>query len=315
MSTTVTTPQTHAKLLSGDHRIAAAILRQRVIAILAESVSIRRLMAFSGDGSGLGSAVIRQLYAQMGAGIPMETADETGTLTPISITVDTGDLTLGRHGLEAHESFLAQITQREGVDWSVDDLVMQIPATFEAEFMDGVGEIPSTFSSGVGSTGVDASMDDMYDLTYEFDLQDGVAGPLIGLFHGQQIADIKESKRGEPADWIKAEDQVAFKAPGYQGELLGISMFKSNRVKNDLTDVWGGVWTPDAVRYTIAGAGIRNIKGLSSNAILIPELGLIIDWGSDSNGALSKLYVNCWYGVGIDAQGQLKARYLRSDAP
>jgi len=314
MATTVTTPQTHAKLLSAEHRIASATLRQELLMILADAVSIRRLLMFVGDVSGLGTATYRQLYAQMGAGIPMEGASETGTLTAIGVDVDYRDITLGRHGLEAHETFLAQITQRQGVDWSISDLARNIAATFEAEFMDSLATLIATFSNGVGSTGVDASMDDMYDLTYEFDLQDGVNGPLLGLFHGRQIADLKESKRGEPADWIKDESQVAFKAPGYQGELLGVSMFKSNRVTSDGTDRWGAAWTPRAIAYTIAQSGISNIRGLSQWAVLIQELGLILDWASDSNGALSKFFANTHYGMSIGTQGQLEGRYFQTDA-
>ena len=46
----------------------------------------------------------------------------------------------------------------------------------------------------------------------------------------------------------------------------------------------------------------------------LPELGIIMDWGSDSNGALSKFYVNCWYGIAIGDQGQKEIRYFRTDA-
>jgi hypothetical protein len=313
-ATTLTAPWTHAGFLSGSHRLAAATMRQKVIAILADRVSLRRLIAFAGDASGLGSTVMRSLYSQMGAGIPMENPAEAGVLTPIQLTVDYRDITLGRHGLEAHETFLAQITQRQGIDVSLDDMAAMIADTFEAEFSDSVATLIASASSGVGTSGMDASMDDLYDATYAFDLQDGADGPLIGVLHGRQVADIKESKRGEPADWLKDETQVAFKAPGYQGEILGIAMFKSNRVTSDGTDRWGGIFTPRAMGYAIAGQGINNVRGLSQWAVKLPELGIIMDWGSDSNGALSKFYVNCWYGIAIGDQGQKEIRYFRTDA-
>jgi len=313
-ATTMTNPLTHAGFLTAGHRVAAAYLNQKAIEILADRVALRRLITFAGDASGLRSTVMRSLYAQMGAGLPMESLAETGTLTPITVVADYRDITLGRHGLESHETFLAQITGQSGMDLSLDDFALQIADTFEAEFSDAVATKVATYTSGVGSTGVNASMDDLYDGTYEFDKQDGARGPLIGVFHGQQIADIKESKRGEPAEWIKDESQVAFKAPDYQGEIIGIRAFKSNRITSDGTDRWGGIFTPRAMGYSIAGQGIRNIRGLSQWAVLLPELGIILDWGSDSNGALSKLIVNCWFGVDIGDQGQKEGRYFRTDA-
>ncbi|MFA5895905.1 MAG: hypothetical protein WC985_03260 [Thermoplasmata archaeon] len=313
-ATVMASPQTHAGLLTATHRLAAAYLNQAVIAILADRVALRRLLTFAGDASGLSSTVLKSLYMQMGAGIPMENPAENGALTPITITADYRNITLGRHGFEACESWLPQITGRPGIDWDLDTLATQIADTFEAEFSDSVATLIATFASGVGTSGVDASMDDLYDATYAFDLQDGVEGPLLGVLHGRQIADLKESKRGEPADWIKDESQVAFKAPGYQGELIGVSMFKSGRVTSDGTDRWGAIFTPRAIGYAIAGNGIRNIRGLTQNAILIPAIGMILDFKSDGNLATSTLQGNDWYGMAIGDQGDKEGRYFRTDA-
>jgi hypothetical protein len=156
--------------------------------------------------------------------------------------------------------------------------------------------------------------DDFYDATYEFDLIDGSLGPLLSMLHGRQIADLKESKRGEPAEWIKDESQVSYKAEGYQGTLLNVPIFRSQRVTSDGTDRWGGIWAPGSIAYTMAGAGIANVRGLSHHAILLPELGMILDWDSDSNGALSKFYANCHFGLAVGDQGQLRGRYIRTDA-
>lgn len=314
MATVITTPWTNAKFLAGGSRLAAAYLQQKVLGILADRVTIRRFLPFVGDPSGSGSDTWRQLYSQLGPGIPMESVAEAGTLTAIGITVDYRDITLGRHGLEAHESFLGQITGRPGLDMDLDMLAASLLDTYEAEFMDSVATIVATAATSVGTSGSDMVMDDLYDATYFFDLQDGFEGDLIGVVHGRQIADLKESKRGEPADWVKAEDQVAFKAPGFQGQILGANMFKSNRITSDGTNRLGAVFGPRAIAYTAARAGIQRVKGLSSNAILLNEPGIILDWDSDSNGALSKFFANAWYGLAIGDQGQKEICGVATDA-
>lgn len=315
MSTAVTAPWLNSGFLTANHRLAAATLRQKVIAILADRVSIRRFLTYAGDGSGMGSAVLRSLYSTMGASIAMQSLTEVEAMTPVDLTTNVRDITLGRHGVEAHESWLARVTERDGIDMSLDVLASLIAETWEAEFMDSIATLVATASSTVGTSGVDASMDDIYDATYLFDLQDGAEGPLIGLLHGRQIADIKESKRGEPAEWIRDEAQVAFKAPGYQGTLLDIAMFKSNRITSDGTDRKGAIFTPRAIAYSVATSGVARVAtGLSQWAFMIPEIGLICDFGADQNTAKQKFFAQGWYGAAIGEEGQKEIVGVVTDA-
>lgn len=313
---TVTTPWTHAKFETAEHRLAVSLLNKEVQLIMANHVTLRRVgCQFFGDMDGAGADTFRALYANMGWGISFESVGENDSLTPISLTVLNAEIALGRFGLAIDETYLAQITARPGKDAGIEMVAAGAALSWEATFQDALATVIQDADTDVGTPGADAAMDDVYDVTYEFDQEDGADGPLIGMFHGRQIADIKESKRGEPGEWIKDESQLEFKSSGFQGQLVGISMFKDNRVAASGGDRHGAVWMPGAIGYTIAGsAALARVAAKLGDAMVVTDPAMIVQWDSTSRDAETNLNINAYFGLEImEDEGQRKLRGFVTD--
>lgn len=319
MASTLTAPIRHTAaggavdLTTAGHRLAVAQLAQEVTQYLADRLSLRRFCQFAGDISGAGSNTGRQLYAQIGFGQTASSLSEGGSLSPSTVTVDYTDVQVGERGIEWDETFLAQITGRPGLDLSLEQLAALAADTYEATFAADVASLIATASSSVGSTGVDMSMDDWYDAIYFHHLQDGQDGQLAAVLHGRQIADLAESKRGEPAEWTKATNQRAWTGDSFQGELGGVPVVKCNRITASGGDRHGGMFSARAMRYMTAQAALPRIRGLSSRALIVPDPGIVIDFGSTFGTVTSKLMLYFVYGMSIGDQGQKEIVRISTD--
>lgn len=320
MASTLTAPLRHTPtggavdLETAGHRQGQALLEKEVALYLAEKASLRRMCLYVGDISGSASDTFRELYAQIGFGLSAAALAEGGTITPSTVNVDYTDIQVGQRGLLVNETFLAQITGRQGKDLDLEMLARMAGDTYEATFSDDVADLVATASSTVGSTGVDMSMDDFYDGIYFHTLQDGQDNTLAAVLHGRQVADLIESKRGEPAEWVKDTNIQAWTGMESQGVLAGVPVFKNNRIYSDGADRYGGMFTPRAMRYANAQAALSSIKGLSSRAMIIPNPGIVVDFGGVFGVATTGISLYFVYGLAIGDQGQKEIVGIVTDA-
>lgn len=310
MASTLTAPLRHTPtggavdLETAGHRMAQVLLQQEITQYLAERASMRRLCMYVGDVSGSTSDTYRQLYAQIGFGMSAASLAEGGTITPSTVTVDYTDVQVGQRGTLVNETWLAQLTGRPGTDLDLTMVAMLAGDTYEATFGDDVAAQIATASNTVGSSGVDMSMDDHYDAIYYHILQSGQSGPLVAVYHGRQVADLVESKRGEPAEWVKDTTQTAWTGMEMQGVLAGVPVLKNNRITAAGGNRLGGMFSPRAIRYATAQASLARIRGLTSNAIIIPDPGIVIDFGGVFGVATTGVSLYFVYGLNVGDQGQ-----------
>ena len=89
-----------------------------------------------------------------------------------------------------------------------------------------------SITDSVGTTGVDLSVDDIYDA--QFALNDNTAqGPYSCVLHPVQMNDFRASLRGEAGAMQfnpASVEQLATKGPGFQGSWNGINFWQSDQV-------------------------------------------------------------------------------------
>jgi hypothetical protein len=307
---TITAPS-----LTEKHRLEALYAAGRVQLIMADMVSLRRFCDFIGDVSGSGTDTLRVLYGGWGPHLTFETlAEGVGTATAKNLSLDYADIDVDYRALEVTQSFKARLTERSG-DVGLDTVIDGAVQSWEATFTNELCSLFPSLTTIVGTSGVDASMDDFYDATFEFDLEDGADGPLVGALHGRQIADLKTSKRGEPAEWIKDESQLAFKAPGFQGNLLGVDVIKTNRVTAAGGNRLGAIWMPGTFGYDVGGAeGLLKLIRGAADWMIMGDPPILIVWGRNDNGGILKVNMHTVFGMGIlGTQGQRKGVQFRTD--
>jgi len=320
MASTLTAPLRHTPaggtvdLETAGHRQAQALLEKEVALYLAEKASLRRMCMYVGDVSGSTSDTFRELYAQIGFGLSASSLAEGGTITPSTVVVDYTDIQVGQRGLLVNETWLAQLTGRQGKDLDLEMIARMAGDTYEATFSDDVAALIATAATDVGTPGVDMSMDDFYDAIYFHTLQDGQDNSLAAVLHGRQIADLIESKRGEPAEWVKDQNIQAWTGMESQGILAGVPVYKNNRITSAGGDRHGGMFSPRAMRYANAQAALSSIKGLSSRALIIPNPGIVIDFGGVFGVATTGVSLYFVYGLAIGDQGQKEIVGIVTDA-
>lgn len=115
------------------------------------------------------------------------------------------------------------------------------------------GLFPSITDS-VGSTGVDLSVDDIFDA--QFALNDNTAqGPYTAVLHPVQMNDFRASLRGEAGAMQfnpATAEQLATKGPGFQGSWNGINFWQSNQVTESGGNKLGCMFADGCFAYSEA---------------------------------------------------------------
>lgn len=284
------------------HRQAYQYAEQLIRLKLMDSMTLRGLgvsgMGIDVAGSGSDTARLRY-YDDIGAGLSMTSRTEVQSITGSTLTATTSDITTGRYGLRFDQSYESQIYAGGG-EIDPEGLAASIVASFEATWMDVLAGLFSSFTNSVGSSGVDMSFDDYLDIVYYFDLLEADAGPLYGLFHGQQLRDLKASVRNEPNfQFPEITQELLRQRPvGYQFDFLGISVHKSSRVTASGGNRIGAVWGPGAIEWA-KGSTDNVVTKNPARTIRPPGVPLLVEVDADPDTATTKVYGNAWLGMAI----------------
>lgn len=296
-------PVSAAGLLTENHLVAAALAEQRVRLLVADRVSVRNTpwMSFTGDLAGRGSKVSRVRFAGLGASLTMTTVtNEDDEATPSSVTLAKSDVTIGRHVVAITETQLAQILTPDG-DLDPDALGMTFAETWEAKFMDVLVDTMDDFGTDIVNTSADdASMDDIYDAIDEFEEND-IDGPIIAALAGKQIGDIRDSSRVEGgAVPLRTEIQALQGMQGFQFEILGINVFRVNKVKTSGGSRHGAMWAPGALGWNM---GSTSKVKTSFGATRPAGLPLVIGYDFNEKAATVDVVANAYFGEAIIYDG------------
>ena len=298
-------PISEANLLAQNWVLAAALAEARVRRLIADRVSMRTVAVdFVGDIAGTNSKTSRTRRAGLGHSLSMTTAaTETEVGSATSVTVEVGDVTVGRHYLILEETQLAQIVLPDG-DLDPDGLAMTFGESWEGKFMDVLADTIDDFSTDIVNTSVNpASVDDLYDTVDEFETND-IDGPIFGALAGKQISDIRQSFRAEGGPLqFRTDVQELQGMAGFQFEVLDLNIFRVNRVKTTAGSREGAFWAPGALGWNM-GSTTRVKTGFG--AIKPAGLPLVVDFDFAPKGGTVEIVGNAYFGEAIlyDALGR-----------
>lgn len=201
---------------------------------------------------GRGSATVKvSTVGLMGFNLPVTTAEGSST-SPTALTDGSATLAIARKSKQYTASTLARLVDATGVvsaaSFAAD--AVQSAMTF---LLFQLAQLVDNFSNVVGSTGVNASLENLLDMITALEIAKA-RGPYLGIFHPRAWGDIRTDvalNSGGAVQW-NADSQAMLgmmQGLGYQGRFFGVDVLTTTHVLDDGTDVWGGVFGRGALVY------------------------------------------------------------------
>ena len=189
----------------------------------------------------------------LGTALDFVTVAEGAELPRTGLTFSSVNLQIGRMGVAVGQTDIARLTNAYGqVD--VMGLGAAMANGFRNKFTSQVAGLSSGFSNSVGSTGVNLSVTTMLTGMTTLELNAFVGASMHGVFHGQQLADFRDSLRSEtgPMQYIPAtQEQVLMFGSGFRGRWGPLDLYSHSRVPtaNAGADYLGMILADGAIHW------------------------------------------------------------------
>lgn len=283
--------------LSGSARLAA-ILAKEIELTLADRASLHKhpSIKFMGNVVGSGSNVIQTPIIGLDGYDTMSSPADGSAVSNTALTETNANITVARRALQYSISDLANLTDSVGLN--VQRLAQSMVGSAQMTFQTLLCDVTDNFTSTVGTSGVDMTVDDFFSAQFTLTLA-SVPGPYICILHPRQLADLQSSLRAEagPNQYVAAtQDMLSIKGQGFSGMFNGVDIFVSSKVPtaNAGADRAGGMFGYGAVGYAegspfaITGAG----------GIVAPAgTPIVVEFERDASSALTKIVGNYYVGV------------------
>ena len=293
----------------------AAQIHEALGLLLDGVVDLRRVVRYRGNIAQLGSAVSR--FAQVRLDDSMAADTELGTVANTDHSTAKADVTIARQDLQREYSHLLALTRAAG-QFGPDPVLMARDAYNAGmlRFAAMIAGLHATVSTEVGATGVNLSVDTIYDGVFALNLNNAEMAGLTSLLHGQQINDFRTSLRGEADITLEPAGLNALMAQpiGFKFGWRGINFWQSDQVPtaNAGADRDGCICAPGAFAYADADpAALASLPGIDV-ASLVPGVPIWTQFGHNaSQGSFTATYN--WY-LGVGEEEDLRAVRVISDA-
>jgi len=289
-------PITNAGLIP-DLRLATA-LDAALRVILHDQMSIRTtgsiLNLGSINGSGSSDATIR--YAGLDGLDDFNAIGEIAAVAETPFVTANAQIAVGRCALRRDISDLAVMT---GLSTDIDPmrLAQSMVGGYEQFFNTLVAGAINTLPTIVGAAGVDMSVDDYYDAVFALEVA-SVPGPYYCLLSPTQLANFQESLRAEggAAQWQPATAaMLQIKGQGYQGNFLGVDIYRSDKVLTDGGgDDHGGMWGLGALGYK-TGSVVNPVGGFVTS----PGSEIVVEFERVAAAATTQIVGHGYVGLSV----------------
>lgn len=290
--------------LQSDLRMASRLGLQ-VLTILQDTADIIDTGALFpvGTVNGFGSATISVPFAGLHNDRMAATAAEDTAIGGTALADSSVDLSVVRHAIAREITDLAQITATGAGDIQLQKLAESLVTSARLGVMDDIAAAIDSFTSSVGTSASDMTVDDFFDAVFTLELAN-CPGPFYCLLSPRQLADFQESLRAEggalqyqaaTADLLNAKPQ------GFQGRFANVDIYRSAYVDNDGTDDKGGMWSTGAIGWATGQVPPPRAGGTIFQEVL-PWLALEFD--RDPSKAVSSVIAHAYYGVGVIEQAR-----------
>jgi hypothetical protein len=172
-------------------------------------------------------------------------------------------------------------------------------------FQTALCDVIDNFSSSVGTSGVDLSVDDIFSAMFQLTLS-SVPGPYVCVLHPRQMADFQSSLRAEygATMWQPATaEMLQIRGPGLAGTWGGVEFFTSSKVPtaNAGADRAGAMFGRGAVGYVegspfpiVGAAGVVTPAGSP----------VVVEFDRIVGGGTTSILASYYLGLGILEQGR-----------
>lgn len=281
----------------GDLRLPA-ILAAEIDLLIADRTWLwgHPALMYRGDIGGAGSDTIKRPLIGLGGYDEMAAVAENASVATTALTDSSVTLAIARQALQRSVSDLARLTDPASGMINVSALAADMVASAMARFTSMIAALGSGFSSSVGSTGVNLSVDNWFSAVLTLELAN-VDGPYAAFLHGQQIGDLRTSLRSEtgPLQFVPATSEVIQRVgQAAVGSFLGVDILRVNRIPtaNAGADRAGMMIGSGAIQWADAAVPGLGIGGFTTGG----RVSVSVD--RDSSAAITKIVGDYYVGVG-----------------
>jgi hypothetical protein len=291
--------------LEGGGLRLAAMIEAEVRALLADNASIRQsgALLFAGDVANIGSDAITLRFAGLDGYAAMASASDGADVSASQLEASTATITVARQALRYDMTDLANLSGL-GADLSPFRLAESMVGAFEARFMELVTASFGSFSSSVGTSGVDMSIDDFLDAVFQLELANN-PNQIFAVLHPRQVADLQASIRNEAANAIAfnpaSHDMLKMMGQGYVGDFLGVQIHKSSYVAESAGNKQGAMFSAGAIAYAIGTPAPMVGAGGEVRPAGTP---IVVEYQRDASKGLTEIIGTAYCGAGIVEQAR-----------
>lgn len=296
------TPSGYAGLV-GSLRLAAMISSELTL-LLRDTSNLRNspFMSYVGSINGSGSDTIRVRQAGLDGRDVFETVSgEADAATTQSLATSTVDVVVARLVLMYKETDLASLSGYGNADIDPFRMAMSMAGSYDATFAAKTATAAQSFSTSVGSNATQFSVDDFFNGIFALEKADtnrGALAPYAAVLHPVALTELQDSLRNETGNavsWAPAsQEMLKAKGPGYTGDLLGVSTYRSSHVASNGSGGYdnyifgiGGLGFADGTPNNLPGAGAQIQVGSA----------VIVEIERDGERAVSKIIGHSYLGV------------------
>lgn len=291
--------------LEGAGLRLASMIEAEVRALLSDSGSIRQsgALLFAGDVANIGSDAITVRYAGLDSYAAMAAASDGADVSASTIEATTATITVARQALRYDMTDLANLSGL-GADLNPFRLAESMVGAFDARFMELICGSFGSFSSFVGTSGVDMSIDDFLEGIFTLELANNPMG-LYAVMHPRQVADLQASIRNEAANAIAfnpaTNDMLKVLGQGYVGDFLGVQIHKSSHVAASGGNRQGAMFSYGALGYAIGTPAPMTGAGGEVRPAGTP---IVVEYQRDASKGLTEIIGTGYAGCGILEQAR-----------
>ena len=228
-------------------------LTQEISLLLADRADLwgHPAITYVGDLAGSGSTARDVALAGLDGYDLMAAVAEGSGPSNTQLTDASPAITIARQALQRELSGILESVESVGL--TVPRLAQDMVGAAGMRFTEMVANVADDFTSTVGSTTVDLSVDDFFDAQFTL-TQASVDSPYLALLYPVQLTDLQNSVRAEAGalQYIAAtQDMLSIKGQGFAGSFNGVDIFTSSKVPtaNAGADSAGGMWGYGAIGY------------------------------------------------------------------
>lgn len=234
-------------------------------------------------------------FAAMGA--------EDTEVTITEVTVATGSIAVTRASMLRTAGDLFVFTGIKGKRIDPRRLAASMVGEFDNFWMATLATELATATTNVGSTGVNADVDDFLDALYTLELG-SVPGPWDGLIHPRQAVDWKGSLRDETgalAFHSATPEMMRASGDTLMGEWMGATWWKSSKITAAAGNREGALWGRNAVMWKNG-----TTEDLPTNTVVVrPDADIFVEFEREGKKAITHVIGHAYAGFDIIEQGRI----------